>query len=881
MKATRVRQSVQSKVDQLARKAVGTDAGDLLGLVEIGELATALAEELASAGPELGALLELAHRVRSGVEGVVLRETDAPEQALRDAHRTIDELQRVCNELSSGTGRPPDADRSPIDASLLASWIAGCDGMLADLEAQLLLVERQPADAEAPGEIRRILHTLKGECGVLALHDVQRVCHEAETLMDRRLELGRPAPVDILLSFVDWLHEHVRALASDPAAPAQGAEELLGRVVAAQSDTGVNAALVTASPPAPPAAESGEDPLGYIVAPGAEDNLAEFLCEAREHLTGAEEALLALERDATNVELVNLVFRAFHTIKGVAGFLHLTPIVRLAHRAEQLLDGARSGSISLGRSELDVILASCDMLLKLLAMVEGSERPSREDFEALLAALDSAGGGAGGEHTRDRTDAAPVGTEAATPPPPPADAGAGESAPAVPAPARAAIKRADQTVKVSTSRMDTLVTMVGELVIAQQMVVQDAASLGVEGQRALRTLGQVQKIVRDLQEVAMALRMVSLKNTFQRMTRLVRDVAVKAGKQIACEMDGEDVELDRTVVDEITDPLVHMIRNACDHGLEATADRVSAGKPAVGRVFLKAYHAGGSIVIEIGDDGRGLRREKLIAKGKERGLLPADADESAISDAEAFNLIFLPGFSTAESVTDISGRGVGMDVVRRNIEALRGKIEIRSTPGEGTTFLMRLPLTMAIIDGMIVRVGQERYVLPTLSIEHAFRPHEGEVGTVLGHGEMVDVRGRLLPIYRLGRVLGLEAGRAGPETEERGLLIVVEAGTSKCALMVDEIVGQQQVVIKSLGGAGEGLHGVAGGAILGDGRVALILDIGSIVANAARPRAQEEHGTRRGRPKESEKNTQIDAWDADSSVGRSDSGGREPGASGG
>jgi two-component system, chemotaxis family, sensor kinase CheA len=370
--------------------------------------------------------------------------------------------------------------------------------------------------------------------------------------------------------------------------------------------------------------------------------------------------------------------------------------------------------------------------------------------------------------------------------------------------------------------MDNLVTMVGELVIAHQMAVQGAASMGAVGLEMQRTLAQVHKIVRDVQEVSMALRMVSLRGTFQRMTRLVRDVALKAGKEIACVTEGEEVELDRNVVEEITDPLVHMIRNACDHGLETATDRIRAGKNPTGRVTLKAYHSGGSIVMEIGDDGRGLRREKILAKARASGLIDPRVDEASIPDSEVFALIFLPGFSTAEKVTDISGRGVGMDVVRRNIEALRGKIEIRSTPGRGTTFLVHVPLTMAIIDGMVVRVGTERYVLPTLSIEHAFRPGGSDVSTVAGRGEVVNVRGRLLPIQRLGRLLGLES-----MTEPKdGLLVVVESAASKCALLVDEIVGQQQVVIKSLGGSQA--RGVAGGAILGDGRVALILDVGAL-----------------------------------------------------
>ncbi|MCE7973691.1 MAG: chemotaxis protein CheA [Leptolyngbya sp. PLA1] len=582
---------------------------------------------------------------------------------------------------------------------------------------------------------------------------------------------------------------------------------------------------------------------------GTEENLPDFLCEAKEHLTNSEEALLALDQDRENKELINTVFRAFHTIKGVSGFMALKPIVALAHSAEQLLDGARSGTVLLHRPELDLILASCDMMARLLGVLEGASGPARGDFEMLVQRLDAAARGAAGAPEAPKAErVAPV---AAVPEAGDAGVGAGtalastaaassgaapeaEARPAGEAESAGATKlrKSDQTVKVNTSRMDSLVTMVGELVIAQQMVVQDMTRLmgpGGGNPRVQRTLGHMSKMIRDLQEVSMSLRMVNLKSTFQRMTRLVRDVSQKAGKQIEVFTEGEDVELDRNVVEAITDPLVHMIRNSCDHGVEGADERRAAGKPPVGRVSLRAYHAGGSIVIEIGDDGRGLRREKLLAKARSKGLIAADVNDASMPDSEVFSLIFLPGFSTAEKVTDISGRGVGMDVVRRNIEALRGKIEIRSTPGEGTTFLLRLPLTMAIIDGMVVRVGSQRYVLPTLSIQQSFRPKGSDLKTAVGVGEMVRVRGTMLPIYRLNRVLGLGEGK---DILEDALLIVMEADDLRFCLMVDEILGQQQVVIKTLTQTGQQLRGVSGGAILGDGRVALILDVAQVAGLA-------------------------------------------------
>jgi len=386
--------------------------------------------------------------------------------------------------------------------------------------------------------------------------------------------------------------------------------------------------------------------------------------------------------------------------------------------------------------------------------------------------------------------------------------------------------RVERTIKVSTTRLDMLVDMVGELVIAQSMVLQDPAIQRLDSQGLSRNIGQVGKITRDLQEAAMSLRMVTVKSTFQKMARLVRDVASKSGKRVNLTIAGEDTELDRNVVEQISDPLVHMIRNAIDHGIEAPADRGTVGKDEEGQLSLSAYHQGGSIVIEIQDDGRGIDRHKVFEKAVSKGLIPADTNAQSMSDGEVFNMIFMPGFSTAEKVTDLSGRGVGMDVVRRNIEALRGKIEIESVLGEGTTFRLRLPLTLAIIDGMIVRVGMSRYVVPTLSIEQSFRPNVDDVHHVVDRGECVHVRGAVLPIYRLKDVF---AQIDGTDDLDEGILIVVEVDGQRSCLFVDEIVGQQQVVIKSLGMSRDRIVGLSGGAIMTDGRVALIIDVGTLV----------------------------------------------------
>ena len=563
----------------------------------------------------------------------------------------------------------------------------------------------------------------------------------------------------------------------------------------------------------------------------ADENTGDFALEAREHLANAENAVLALEANPADTEQVNVVFRAFHTIKGVSGFLNLPRIVEVAHAAEFLLDKVRSNKIPLTAHVLELVLASSDLLGQLIGMLSGGEAPKERELKMLVRRLEAACEGkvigpVGGSTPRRPSETASAEAAAAAPAAP-ATPAASEAKQA--ATAKAITAKADQSVKVSTQRMDSLVNLVGELVIAQLMVVQDPVVSKIHDQRLSRNLAHLGKIVRDLQETSMSLRMVTLKATFQKMARLVRDVAAKAGKRIQLEVEGEDVELDRNVVEEIGDPLVHMIRNACDHGIEPADERRKAGKNETGTLRLRAYHSGGSIVIEVEDDGRGLSRERILKKCLEKGLIDPTRNLAEIPDSEVFNYIFLPGFSTAEKVTDISGRGVGMDVVRRNIEALRGSVEIRSTPGKGSTFSMRLPLTMAIIDGMVVRVGGQRYIVPTLNIERSFRPTPEQLTMVLQKGELVRVRDGLLPIYRLQRIFNLADGA---RELSQGLLLVLEHGKRRACVFVDEILGQQQVVIKSLGDSQPQIRGVSGGAILGDGRVALIVDVGGLLESA-------------------------------------------------
>ncbi|MDQ8153026.1 MAG: chemotaxis protein CheA [Gemmatimonadota bacterium] len=589
------------------------------------------------------------------------------------------------------------------------------------------------------------------------------------------------------------------------------------------------------------------------------DLLRDFINESRDMLVGAEAALLQLETDPTNDEAVNTVFRAFHTVKGTAAFLGLGRLSKFAHKAESLLSQVRDRALTYSAHTADLALQSADMLREFLDAVEiatdGSPLLLPEGTRELTAELEVAASGKQPEVVV--SDAAPL----------PAarlgdilvDRGVVDRAtveavhaeePAVPlgqalvqhnaAPlkdvaqalrqqsqqqkqARQETTTAADSIRVRTDRLDRLIDMVGELVIAQAMIVADE-ELQQSGMQGLtRKVSMAGKIVRDLQDLSMSMRMVPLKPVFQKLARLVRDLSQRSGKAVEFQTHGEDTELDRNMVDAIADPLVHMVRNSLDHGLETPAERTASGKRSAGVLRLSAYHAGGAVVIELHDDGRGLNREKILAKAAAKGLIdPA----KPMSDQDVFALIFAPGFSTADQVTDISGRGVGMDVVRRNIEGARGTIEISSTAGQGTTFRLRLPLTLAITDGMLVRVGNERYIVPTTSIQLSFRPSPEQICTVAGKGEMVVLRGETLPIVRLHRLFAVSGAR---ERIDESLLMLVGDGDKRIALMVDDLLGQHQVVAKSLGQGIGRIDGLSGGAILGDGRVGLIIDVGQIV----------------------------------------------------
>ena len=624
---------------------------------------------------------------------------------------------------------------------------------------------------------------------------------------------------------------------------------------------------VSAAPPAgePDEAENPTDEASFVLSPDDDlELLNEFCNEGRDLLNQVEQGVLVLEENPRHKDTLNQVFRAFHTFKGGAGFLGIDPIKNLAHQLESVLDAARRDQLSITREVIEVILAGGDALQQYVNAIaqqlngEGRGQAIVVPTSALLARAQACLSGEATPATpppsvksapaaapmaeqadvdSDETQepeapfpSVPTATESPVPqavpaelPPsaaliPIAQATASAAVKAQPTKAMARTEALANYVKLDTRKLDALVDLMGELVIAQSMVVQHPLVQAQQDRDLERHLRQLSRITTDLQHNAMSLRMVPIRSVFQKMTRLVRDLATSQNKQVQLHLSGEDTELDRNIVEELADPLLHMMRNAVDHGIESPSDRVERGKTAQGNIHLQASHQGGGILIRMRDDGKGLDSKKILAKALQRGLISAD---SAPGEKDIYNLIFLPGFSTADTVTDISGRGVGMDVVRGSINKLRGRVDIDSVPGEGTTFNIFLPLTLAIIDGMLVGVGEERFILPTLTIRESLRPQPGMVFTVQGKGEVISVRGKLIPLVRLSEKLGLSCVADNPCD---GIVMVVDSGARNRALLVDTLLGKQEVVIKSLGDTFKNHKGMSGAAIMGDGRVALIID---------------------------------------------------------
>lgn len=571
-----------------------------------------------------------------------------------------------------------------------------------------------------------------------------------------------------------------------------------------------NELALTAGTSREPECRIGDEDLPFI---------KEFIAEATEHVSEAEASILKLEQQPQDQDAIDAIFRSFHTIKGSAGFLHLPQFAELAHEAESMLNQIRRIEEAWAGSTIDLVLESLDLLKIMIVALEESARLDmplvrQERLPALLQRLRA--------WTPGQTKIASASPQTKEAP----GLSTQRAKPSRSQPLGNNTAANERTVKVSTERLDALINMVGELAIAQSMASQDLTTGMTVDANKSRNANHLGKIVGELQELSMSMRMVPIHGVFQKMARLVRDLAQKVEKEIEFSATGGETEIDRNLVEALSDPLVHMVRNAVDHGLETPDVRAQAGKPRCGRLELKAFHRGGYIFVEVSDDGSGLNKQRILEKAI---LADIVREGQELSDQDIFYLIFHPGLSTADQVTDVSGRGVGMDVVRKNVEALRGRIDIASIEGKGSTFTFRLPLTLAMIDGLVVKVGLERYIIPITSIEQSLRPTTDQLSSVQGRGEMCLIRNDVLPLFRLHRLFDVSPKFHDP-TES--IVVIVQDGDRRCCLLVDELIGQQQVVIKSLSGSLPMVPGVSGGAILWDGNVSLILDVPGLISLA-------------------------------------------------
>jgi two-component system chemotaxis sensor kinase CheA len=789
---------------------------------------------------------------------------------------------------------------------LLAGFLVESRELLDEVEPELIRLEQDARTGSVQGEtldkVFRLFHSLKGGAGMLNLAVIQQVTHKAESILSLyRKGLAHPntGHIDLLnktLDFVRHLLDKVEEQGNDLGQEEEAGElgDLLGRLLRCLESGGTGlenceAELARLHKPDPAQPEPAPSPEA-VVAPAQDFNLLitdglvqQFLAESQELLAIAEESILRLEKSPLDSDLLDTAFRAFHSFKGNCGIMGFADLQRLSHQVESVLDRVRVQHLVMNSGMHSLLLSCFDFIRKAMARLADSKDPSIPALNGLLSMLKDAAESYDAPRsqadlddlvvpppvpsivmTARRPEAPAVAEEAGpqaeapTPatvsmPAPVAEAQPGTPREERPAPAPAGAPRSDeapkgglaggtrQSIRVDVDKLDHLLDLVGELVIAQTMVAQnpDLQAPGLSLDRFERSVRQLEKITRNLQDVSTSIRMTTLSGLFRRMPRLVRDLAVRTGKQVELAMAGEETEVDLTLIEKITDPLVHIIRNSVDHGLEPPDERRAAGKPPQGTVRLSARVVGSEVWILVEDDGRGLDRSRILAKARERGLV--EGDGSQLADEQVWALIFEAGFSTAQQVTDVSGRGVGMDVVRRNIESISGRVDIRSKAGEGSTVILRIPLTLAITDGMILRVGASRYIMPVIHIRESLQPDVGTITRTMDGTEILRIRGELLPVLRLHELFGVPSQHTALE---EGIVLVLENEGRTLCLFVDEIVGQQQIVVKGLSRYLGAIAGVSGCTILGNGEISLILDIHGIFDHAHGAAGEASHTAR-------------------------------------
>lgn len=741
---------------------------------------------------------------------------------------------------------------------IIVDFVQESQDMIEQLEPTIIELG-QDADPDTINAVFRLFHSMKGSAGFLEFNHITKVAHSAENLLDMvrsgKLKL-QPEHVNLLCESCDFSKEaleHVSETYSDAAMEDDAAQMVEKIKNIMDMDEGV-----VEQPPAETEPEPHQDTAANVSESEDEaddyslditDEMVErYIQEAEELLEGAEEGLLEWEKNPSNSDILSLVFRNIHSFKGNSGFFGYANLEQLSHNIENVLDNIKNGGSFRVENPFEALLGAIDALkdcVNNLSSHGGKDHiedlehhitslqdlPAprlgellvkqgiiqEEDVESVLSIQKKPLG----EHliqmgkvSRDQIEQSMKFQTS--------------EKKSIKAPERKAPKTSTpvkrQDIRVELTKLDSLINLIGEMVIAENMLIHNPDIEGMELENFNKAAQQMTKLVRELQEMAMVIRMIPVSGLFRRMIRLVHDISAKAGKKVDLKLIGEGTEVDKTVIETITDPLVHLLRNSMDHGLEPPEERLAAGKKETGTIKLAACHEEGEVWITIEDDGRGLNRDKIMAKAIQNGLIEGDGSE--LSDKYVYNLIFQPGFSTAEKITDISGRGVGMDVVKQNLEKIKGKIDVSSVPGKGSIMKLRIPLTLAIIDGMLVRVGDVNCIVPVLAIKEAFRPQPENITITPDNEELVRVREAFLPVVKLHELLSVE-----PDSRElvEGILIVLEHQDRYVCLQVDEIMGQQQTVIKGLSEYIGNVNGCSGCTILGNGDICLILDVGSLV----------------------------------------------------
>ena len=647
--------------------------------------------------------------------------------------------------------------------------------LLGEMEEKLLTLDEAACDSEDINAIFRCIHSIKGGAGAFSLTQLVEFTHVLETLLDKMRE-GEIQPnqdiMDHLLQSVDVVKSFVVAAQAGQELPEEHGAELkaqLEEVLGAQPAMSVESKAVV----------SGQD--------GGEISIYSIKFKPYPELFESGNEPLYLFR-----ELRSLGELTVHPIKDkLPSFAKLNPEHCYLSWESELITNHSEDRI---REVFEFVEDECDLDIALVGGVElqVKEISAQAKTDTIIA---------------DDINVAPDAKDAATK------------------------NVAVGSMRVDIAKVDQLVNMVGELVITQSMLVNHTKELPVEVHKDLHQgIAELTRHTRELQESVMAVRMQPVKSVFARMPRIVRDISRKLDKKIRIEMLGENTEIDKTMIEQLSDPLTHMIRNSLDHGIEAPAERRAAGKPEEGVIKLSADNSGGRINIEIEDDGAGINREKVLQLAQEKGLVPLDA---ALTEEEIDNLIFMPGFSTADEITDVSGRGVGMDVVKQNIEGLGGNIDVFNTPSQGSKIIISLPLTLAILDGMIVGVGEEKYIIPINNIIESLCPDAEELANITTGNDVINVRGDFIPVIYLDHIFDIAGSK---KISDRRLLVLLESGRHRFGVVVDEIIGQQQVVIKSIEENSDPVPGVSGATILGDGNVSLILDVAKLQAMTAKDR---------------------------------------------